>query len=57
MATTASMTTVTAGMGTMVTLSTSILGMLGQFPLNILCCGLVAGVAFGILRKTKKVAN
>jgi len=34
-----------------------LLGLLGEFPLNILVVGLVAGVGFRILRGAKRVAR
>lgn len=34
-----------------------IIALFSVFPINILVAGMVAGVGFGFLRKTKKVAQ
>jgi hypothetical protein len=38
-------------------LCTSVLGLLGEFPLNVIVIGSLASVAFRIIRQAKRVAR
>lgn len=51
------MTEVATNFTSLIGIVEDILGLFTQFPINILVTGMVAGVAFGILRKTRKVAG
>lgn len=51
------METLTTDVTSVISIATSLLGMLTTFPLNILVVGLVGGVAFKLIRGAKKVAR
>ena len=51
------MESIATNAGTVITLAGDLLGLLAEFPLNILVVGLVAGVAFRLIRGAKGVAR
>lgn len=51
------MADISANTTAVITMATSLLGLLAEFPLNLLVVGLVGGVAFKLIRGAKKVAK
>lgn len=51
------MTEVATNATAIITMAGDMLGLLAEFPLNILVVGLVAGVAFKVIRGAKGVAK
>ena len=51
------MATLATDLTTVIGFCGDLLGLLAEFPLNILVVGLVAGVAFRIIRGAKRVAR
>lgn len=41
----------------LIDLVSDVLGTLSLFPLNIMTAGMVIGIVFGIIRKTKKIVK